>query len=65
MMKSKCPFCNRKFVRDPRSLLSNKFCSYCIEQRVFESGGIKIGTMDKFIITDDNYVFFDITSAKA
>jgi hypothetical protein len=28
-----CPFCGRKFYRDPRALLENPFCSKCIDER--------------------------------
>jgi hypothetical protein len=64
-LKCKCPFCNRKFVRDPRSILTNKFCSKCIEQRVIKSGGFKITEMDKLVFTEGDYAFFEITPSKA
>lgn len=28
-----CPFCGRKFYRDPRGLLENRFCSECVDER--------------------------------
>ena len=29
-----CPFCGRKFYRDPRALLENPFCSECVDDRL-------------------------------
>ena len=29
-----CPFCGRKFYRDPRALLENPFCSKCVNDRL-------------------------------
>lgn len=40
-MKQKCPFCNRKFTRSSRELLSNQFCNKCIGKRIEASGGVK------------------------
>lgn len=28
-----CPYCGRKFYRDPRGLLENPFCSECVNDR--------------------------------
>jgi hypothetical protein len=33
-----CPFCGRKFRRDPRGLLENPYCPHCTNQRLKASG---------------------------
>lgn len=61
MMKSICPFCNKKFDRDPRSILSNKFCSRCINQRIIASGGTSISPSDYLIVDKAGYGFFPVS----
>ena len=39
MKKTTCPFCGRKFSREPRALLENKYCRHCIFDRIKASEG--------------------------
>lgn len=41
-MKTKCPFCNRDFIRNPRELLSNPFCDKCIDERLEASNNKRV-----------------------
>ncbi len=41
-MKTRCSFCNRKFCRSSRELLSNPYCNHCINERLEASGNKKV-----------------------
>lgn len=42
MKRTTCSFCGRKFTREVRALISEKFCQYCIEPRIKASGGQRL-----------------------
>lgn len=57
-MLCRCPFCNTKFTRDPRSVLSNKFCSKCIEKRIKASRTPHVNNQDTLYIDKAGYGSF-------
>lgn len=59
-MKHVCPFCNKKFTRDPRSILSNEFCHRCIQSRINQSGGRSIRQDAQLVVDKAGYVTFPL-----
>lgn len=55
MKRATCPFCGRKFVREPRALLAEKYCRNCIKERVQASGGKQVSKNAMLIQTSPGY----------
>jgi len=56
---AKCPFCGRRLKRSSRALLSNKFCRWCISDRIRASGATMYGPAIRFKETPTGYVIVE------